>query len=230
VQTAPKLETEEFLSFEDFWQSKGGSTASSHHVEKPKDPRELAAEEAADLVRQARAEADKIRQEAREQGFAEGKIEGEAAGRELYEERLKSFTALMQGLEGQQGQILRQHEGEMLILIKAMVDRLVQHEVSVNPLVIQSCLKNAMEFVVENSTVRIHLNAEDLARIKKASLENPGFFEGSGRIQLVEDPGISVGGCLLRTDFGEIDLTLENCREKLYAAVENAFLSALSVG
>jgi flagellar assembly protein FliH len=109
-----------------------------------------------------------------------------------------------------------------------MVDRLVNHEVSVNPRVIQACFREAMEFVVENSVVQVHLHSEDFHRIKEASLENPTMIAGKSRVELVDDPNISQGGCLLKTDFGEIDATLESCREKLYEAFDRAFLAALA--
>jgi flagellar assembly protein FliH len=85
-----------------------------------------------------------------------------------------------------------------------------------------------MEFVVENSDVQVHLHTEDFNRIKEASMENPALLSGKGRVQLVDDPNISQGGCLLKTNFGEIDSTLEKCREKLYEAVDRAFLAALA--
>jgi flagellar assembly protein FliH len=37
-----------------------------------------------------------------------------------------------------------------------------------------------------------------------------------------------VGGCFLKTDFGEIDATLENCKARLYDAVEQAFIAAMA--
>ncbi|HSR37135.1 MAG TPA: FliH/SctL family protein, partial [Desulfurivibrionaceae bacterium] len=107
-------------------------------------------------------------------------------------------------------------------------DRLVHHEISVNPLVIQACLQQAMTFVVENSLVKVHLHSDDLHRIKEISLENPALFEGKNRVQLVEDPAIGQGGCLLKTSFGEIDATIEGGKAKLYEAVEQAFLAALA--
>ncbi|MGV1099436.1 FliH/SctL family protein [Thiovibrio sp. JS02] len=226
VQSAPKLETEEFLSFEDFWQKEAAGEPEAP-AEKPRDPREIAEEEAAEIVRQAREQAERIKQDAHDKGFARGEAAGSAAGHEQYRGRIAALDAFLAALEGQRGAVLRQYEEDLLALIRSMVERLVHHEVSVNPLVIQACLKNAMEFVVENSTVQIHLNNEDFNRLKKASLENPRLIEGKNRIQLVEDPNISAGGCLLKTDFGEIDATLENCKEKLYAAVDKAFLAAL---
>ena len=227
VQTAPSLETEEFLSFEDFWQAKPGS-AEAKQLARHRSPQEIAMEEAAKIMRRAGEQAESLRQEAYAEGLARGEAAGKAEGLAQYEQRLQDFAALFAALDGDQEALLRQHEESLLALITTMVDRLVYHEVSVNPLVIQACLKKAMEFVVENSTVRIHLHGDDFARLKKASLENSRLIEGKNRIQLVEDPNIALGGCLLKTDFGEIDATLENCKARLYAAVEQAFRAAMA--
>ena len=227
VQSAPSMDTEEFLSFEDFWQVKPGS-AEAKRLEKHKSPREIAMEEAAEILRQAGDQAETLRQEAYAEGFAKGEAEGKAAGLAQYEQQREELAALLRALEGEREAVLRQHEESMLALVTAMVDRLVYHEISVNPLVIQACLKKAMEFVVENSTVQIHLHGDDFTRLKKASLEDSRLIEGKNRIQLVEDPNIAVGGCFLKTDFGEIDATLENSKTRLYAAVEQAFIAAMA--
>ena len=227
TQSAPSLETDEFLSFEDFWQGMPGS-AEAKELERRKSPQEIAMEEAAEIIRQAGEQADKLKDEAYAEGFAKGEAEGKAAGLARYEKQREELAALFTALNGEREAVLRQHEESMLALITSMVDRLVYHEVSVNPLVIQACLKKAMEFVVENSTVRIHLHGDDFARLKKASLEDSRLIEGKNRIQLVEDPNIDVGGCFLKTDFGEIDATLENSKARLYAAVERAFLAAMA--
>ena len=185
-------------------------------------------EEAAEILRQAGDQAETLRQEAYAEGLAKGEAAGKAAGLAQYEQQCAEFAALFAALNGEREAVLQQHEEDMLALITTMVDRLVYHEVSVNPLVIQACLKKAMEFVVENSTVQIHLHGDDFARLKKASLEDSKLIEGKNRIQLVEDPNIAVGGCFLKTDFGEIDATLENSKARLYEAVEQAFLAAMA--
>ena len=228
VQTAPSLETEDFLSFEDFWQVKPGSAEAKRLERHHMSPREIAMEEAAEILRQAGEQADTLKDEAYAEGLAKGEAEGKAAGLAQYEKQLQELGALFASLDGERESLLRQHQESMLTLITSMVDRLVYHEVSVNPLVIQACLKKAMEYVVENSTVAIHLHGDDFGRLKKASLENSRLIEGKNRIQLVEDPNIDVGGCFLKTDFGEIDATMETCKARLYAAVEQAFLAAMT--
>lgn len=227
TQAGPRLETEEFLSFEDFWQAKPGS-AEAKRFARHRSPQEVAMEEAAEMIRQAGAQAEKLREQAYAEGLAKGEAAGKAAVLAQDEQQRQELAALLDALNGEREALLLQHEESMLALITTMVDRLVYHEVSVNPQVIQACLKKAMEFVVENSTVEIHLHGDDFARLKKASLENSRLIEGKNRIQLVEDPNIAVGGCFLKTDFGEIDATLENSKARLYAAIEQAFFAAMA--
>lgn len=228
VETTPTPVHDDFLSFMDFWQRKEDGVAVPE--EKPKSPAELAREEADAILAEARAEAARVMQEAYDSGYAEGEAAGLADGKKVYDEQVAKLDALLAALNGQRAEVMKNHEQDLLTLVHTMVDRLVHHEVSVNPLVIRTCLAEAMEFVVENSVVQVHLHSEDFNRIKKASLEDSSLLAGKNRVQLVEDPNISEGGCLLKTDFGEIDATLENCREKLYAAVDAAFLAALAAG
>lgn len=227
--------SDEFLSLTDFWKGGGGvpPVAAKEGAAKPgsppiRDERELARRQGEEFVRQAQAEAARIEQEAHDRGFAKGEAEGRAAGKQEYDAQVRQFAAFLDTLQNQRAEVFSRYEREIMALITTMVDRLVHHEASVNPLVIQACLQQAMGFVVENSLVKVHLQTEDLHRIKEISLENPALFEGKNRVQLVEDPAIAQGGCLLKTSFGEIDATLESCKAKLYEAVEQAFLAALA--
>ena len=192
------------------------------------DPRELARREAEETVAKAREDAARIEQEAYDKGFAKGEQDGLAEGEKKLAEEIGKVEGFLKTLNDQIVDVQGHHEQNLLVLVKAMVDRLVNHEVSVNPMVIQSCLKKTMDYVVENSVVKVHLHTDDFNRLKEAGLTNPALFEGKNRVQLIEDPNISLGGCLVSTDFGEIDATLESCRDKLYAAVDQALMAALA--
>ncbi len=219
-----------FRSFKELCQDAESNSPGDSAVSGPIDAREAARREAEDIVSKAKEQASNIEREAYDKGFSKGEQEGLAAGEKKYAEEIDRTKDLFQALQSQIETVHRQHEQDLLVLIKAMVDRLVNHEVSVNPTVIQACLKKAMEFVVDNSVVKVHLHTDDFNRLKEAGLANPAVFEGKSKVQLIEDPNISLGGCLVSTDFGEIDATLEGCRDKLYEAVDRAFIAALSDG
>lgn len=178
-----------------------------------------------ELLEQARQEAESIRKQAHEQGYAQGEQEGRQAGQEKYDQAAHRLEAVLAVLDRDIGERNERHEEELLLLIKAMVDRLTRHETSVNGKVIQACLREALQFVAENARVKVHLHTDDFERLREASLEEPSLLEGKNHLELVEDPTVAAGGCLLETDFGEVDATLETSRQKLYDAVDSIFRS-----
>ncbi len=223
------VEDDGFLPFADLWQKddKGPAAKQPDAAQIHREKQEASRRQGEEILRQAQENAARIEREAYEKGFAEGRQDGLAEGLGKFEPLTQQFEGLYNAIHGQREAVNSRYEGDLLVLVKTMVDRLVNHEVSVNPRVIEACLKKAMEYVVENSLVRVHLNPDDFNRLKAAGLEDPALLEGRNTLQLVEDPGVSAGGCLLSTDFGEIDATIENCRDRLYEAVDRAFLDAL---
>lgn len=184
--------------------------------------------EAKRLISEAEARVATIEQEAYDKGFAKGEAEGRRKGEEALAAKIDQTAQVIATVGKERQRICELYEKDTLAVVMAMVEKLVGHEVSVNSAVIENCLHRAMKFVVDNSQVVAHLHPEDFLRIKEAAVEDPLFLQNAGRLELMEDPAISQGGCLLETTFGEIDATLENCKDKLYAAVEQAFLAALA--
>ena len=215
-----------FLSFVSIWEEAESGPVVESAVDPLQQLREREEEikrQGEEILRQAREEATRIEEEAYRTGFAKGEEEGLVAGRERYDEKLRQLDGLIANIAGNLDQRNRRYEEELLLLVTTMVERLGHHEVSVNPKVIQACLREALAFVIEKSVVRVHLHPDDFSRVKEASLENPALLEGKNRIELMEDGSISEGGCFLETDFGDVDATLEHRRDKLYEAVSQAF-------
>jgi flagellar assembly protein FliH len=179
------------------------------------------------ILKNVEADKKRIEEEAFQKGFAAGKQQGQEAGLKEFEGKINQAASLVSELEKERVRIREAYEHDILTLAKVMVERLVHHEMTINPLVIQASLKKALDYVVENSQVKVHLHHEDFELVKQATLKDPSLLPGKARIQLVEDAAISQGGCLLETDFGEIDATFENGRDLLFAAVDKAVTSAL---
>ncbi len=184
--------------------------------------------ETVQLVAAANAKVEQIKKEAYAAGFAQGESEGRKAGQASFDEKIRLIAEQIVLLSGERQQVQKEYEADALTLIRVMVDKLTNHEVSVNPKVIEACLAKVMTYVIGQSKVVVHLNPEDFLTIKDVVMENPLFLEGAGRVELMEDLAISQGGCLLKTAFGEIDATLEHCKEQLDQAVAQAFLASLA--
>lgn len=197
-------------------------------VEVARQELEQAKVEAQRLVEEAKGRVEQLEKEAYDKGFQEGEAAGRKVGEEALAEKINQASKTIEAVKVERKRICSLYEKDILALVNAMVEHLVNHEVSVNHRVIEKCLHKALGFVVDNSQVVAHLHPEDFLRIKDAVVEDPLFLDNAERVELMEDPAISQGGCLLETTFGEIDATLENCKEKLLGAVEQSFLVALA--
>lgn len=231
VKKAAPPSRDGFMSLVSFWEQSGEGPGAKPPVDPQQQLREMEAEirrQGEEILANARAEGARIEEEAYTKGFARGEEAGRAAGEQSYAEGLRRLDTVMAAIKNQLTEKNSRYEEELLLLVTTMVDRLVHHEVSTNPRVIQACLQRALSFVVEKSVVRVHLHPDDFSRIREASLVNPALLEGKRRIELMEDGSIEEGGCFLETDFGDVDASLDHAREKLYDAVELAFRAAFA--
>ncbi len=178
----------------------------------------LARSRAEIIIEEAQGEAERLKA----QGLAEGRRQGAVETASM----MRSYEELLGHIQEQRADLHRQFETDIIILVKAMTEQLANHEVTVNPRVIQACLRHAMGFVVEQSEVRVRLHPEDFQRIKAAGLEEPSLLEGRSQVHLIEDLTVSMGGCFLESSFGEIDATLECRRAQLFTALDEAFRAA----
>lgn len=220
-----------FMSLVSFWEQTGDAPGREPEI----DPLEVLREKEEEIKRQgeeilanARAEAAKVEEEAYQKGFAQGEEEGRSEGKKSFDEAVQRLELMFAAIERQLSEENTRYQEELMVLVTTMVDRLVQHEVSTNPRVIQACLMRALSFVVEKSVVKVHLHPDDFSRIREASLENPSLLEGKRRIELMEDGSIAEGGCFLETDFGDVDASIDHGREKLFEAVDRAFRVSLA--
>lgn len=168
------------------------------------------------MIAAAQARVAQIEREAYDKGLAAGKAFGEAEEKA----RLAKIDALLTAIEGERSSLHAQYEADILLLIKAMVDRVLFYEVTINPQAIEVCLQTALVYAVENSTIVVRLHNQDLERLQQAARERPELVAGYKKIELVADPALALGGCILDTGFGEIDASLESRKAKVFAAID----------
>jgi len=162
-----------------------------------------------------------LEQEAYEKGFAQGQKDGEELGRRQYETLANRLKEILKGLEKTLSEHILALEPQLFTLLKLMTEKLVLKEVSVSPEVIKNCLREALTRVVEQTQVKIHLHPDDVEFLEEILGELREEFARVKDFEIVSDPSLSRGGCLLETDFGLIDATLDRRWREILARLED---------
>ncbi len=217
---------ESFQALDSLWHQPGVEEAAAVRARLEREVAETE-EKCRAMVAAAEDRVAAIEAEAREKGMAKGREEGRAAADAQLQEALARLEALMDALKRERGQLHERYRDDIVTLVKVMVDKVLFHEVATNPKVIEACLATALNYVVENSAVRVQLHPDDLARLREIMLVNPDAFGNAEQIELVENPALTPGGCRLESAFGDVDAGVETRRQRLFAAIDAVFAKAL---
>ncbi|HVN80272.1 MAG TPA: FliH/SctL family protein [Terriglobia bacterium] len=165
-------------------------------------------EQAEALLRKAQLQAAEIEKEAYERGFNEGQKAGKEVGEKMVEASLKQYALTLEELGNLRTQVLSASEREVVRLALEIARKVVKREVTIDEDIILALVKVAMKRLGEESVMTVRLNPRDVQSILRLR-NGAGGSVLSEAIQLVEDPLISRGGCLIETESGIIDGRVE---------------------
>jgi flagellar assembly protein FliH len=162
------------------------------------------------LEEESRAGLDEARKEAEDQGRAAGKEEGFAAGKAEVERLIQRTQIMLERAQDKRGEILTETEQEIIDLV-LLIARKVIKVISENQrtVIIQNVVQ-ALRKVKTRGDVTIRVNLADLNLTTGHTKDFIQQVEGVKSIQVVEDSSVDSGGCIIETDFGEIDARISS--------------------
>ncbi len=175
-----------------------------------------------EVLIQAETEAENIRRKAHQEGFESGRVEAAAQMTEAAERLMRAAGEM----NGQQQAILRELEQEIIDLVLLAVSKVVTQELKINKEVVVGAVQAALERVGRSRSVKIRLNPEDLALITERKSELEMTHPRLSELDLMADPDVALGGCVVETEFEEIDSTLETRLASLSEVMEQVLKGA----
>jgi len=186
-------------------------------------PEELAHAEGERILAAARAEAEDLKRQGREQGYADGLKEGMDQGRaEGREEGLKELRdALERWLA--MGDALSEAwrarfdgvEAEAKGLAVAAAEQLVQGHLALEPDAVLAVVRDCMRRAAEAELVTVLVSPKDVALVRAHREELAALLKGTGRFEILEDPKVEGGSCIVETKTQVIDATRATRMESL---------------
>jgi len=140
---------------------------------------------------------NQAREEGRNDGYAEGKAE--------VDRLIERTHTVLERAQDKRGEILVQTEEEVIRLVLLMVRKIVKVISENQREVVISNVIEALKKVKDRGNIIIRVNTADLKLTTEHTKEFIKELEGVKSIQVAEDSSVDAGGCVIETDFGEID-------------------------
>ena len=177
-----------------------------------------ARDEAAQIIAQAEEQSVIMAEAARDRLSAEIRSELEAEITEEMNQLRDQFAATIEQMSGLNSEIVAQSETGLVELALEIAKKIVAREVTIDREVALTLVKISLAKLHNRTFAKVLLNPEDFAYLQ--SHHEKADFHGS--IELVEDRSISLGGCLIQTETGEIDARIESQFDEIaYGLLKN---------
>lgn len=162
--------------------------------------------QAEEVMKDAQRRGEEIESRAYSQGFDQGKKDGEEIGRKQYQAIAQRLEKLLNRISAGAEALLPHYEAQMVKVAMTAARHTVEREIKLSPDIVLESIRAAMGQVVEGSVVHLHLNPSDIEALED-EIKERFAVPGSAGLDIVNDPGIDRGGCLIETEYGLIDAT-----------------------
>jgi flagellar biosynthesis/type III secretory pathway protein FliH len=162
-----------------------------------------------DEIDAARAEAERIREEARAEGYAAGLAEGLEHARQDLAPAGRALAEALQEAVTQSDRLAASLEREAVELALAVAEKVVAGAVAERPERVLDVITGTLRGIVERSRLTILVHPDDVPLVREGIGAVVQELGGVDHCEVQAERRVARGGALLRTSEGEIDVRLE---------------------
>jgi len=164
------------------------------------------------MLSEARRQAEEIKQA----GFEEGFRRGFAKGKEEGLSRVSTMFHLASSMARAREILAAELACELAKIALMAAEKVIEREIDEKPEVVAELVKRLAKELSRQDSLRVLVNPGDLKAIRSAGIEFPAACE------LVADPSIEAGGCVVELEGESIDARLKTRVKQLWRAVAGA--------
>jgi flagellar assembly protein FliH len=132
-------------------------------------------------------------------------------------EALQRVAHAVEVLKLQAERLAEQARADALEIGFRVARRILEAELSSSPEPFFALVRSALKRAGESRKVTVRVHPQD-ARVLAPALARDGLGVASATVEVVQDPSLSPGDCVVDTDFGKVDGRLQTRLEELHQA------------
>jgi flagellar assembly protein FliH len=166
-----------------------------------------------------------VQEEAYKKGFdlgrQEGRVEAIREASTQIESDIRSFGELILNLQSQYQQLAKLNEGRLVELVFKIASRLAAKTLEYDTQAITEVVRQAVESVSSQDKVTIQIHPSLIQFFEELKTHSGREYDFLKSVDMEPNESISIGGCVVRTQFGEIDAQFETRMENLWQSLKH---------
>lgn len=169
-----------------------------------------AKDEADRIIKTAESQEEIIKNRSSQEGYDNGYKDGFKIGEDEQNRLVERIHKIIETIMTRRQEILKETEAQIVELVVLMTRKVVKVISENQKSVIANNILAALNKVKSRGEVILRVNMEDAKIATQNLMEFTKRVENVSKITIIEDSSIEKGGCIVETDFGEIDATIQS--------------------
>ncbi len=165
---------------------------------------------AAALVMDAEKQVDIITEGARKEGFDRGHVDGYESGKAEVERLIEQLHSIINHAINKRNEIIEESETHLINLVLLITKKVVKVISENQKNVVINNVIQALRKLKSRGEVVIRVNLEDVGLTSEHVKDFMRMVENVKSVTVVEDSSVDKGGCVIETDFGQIDARISS--------------------
>lgn len=171
---------------------------------------EEARQEADQMRRDAQNEVDQIRKNAYNEGFEQGREDGFNSGKPEVDRLIYQLHHIIDKTLEKRNEIIEESETQLINLVLLIAKKVVKVISENQKNVVINNVIQALRKLKSRGQVLIKVNLEDVELTTGHVKDFMRMVDNVQSVTVVEDSTVDKGGCIIETDFGEIDARISS--------------------
>ena len=160
--------------------------------------------------------------EAYDLGMEEGRKEAFKKHSQMIENQLQHLATLVQSIVGMKTDLMSYNESHLVRLMYHMASRIARVQISTHSETVIESIKQAVVIAQSEEKITVRVSPKQLEFLEELQKATGREFEFLKAVKFEGDETVTEGGCILETNYGEIDSRVEQRVEKLWEALVEA--------
>ena len=162
------------------------------------------------LKEKVEAEVDTIRKNAEKEGFEKGREEGFKSGKGEVERLVEQLHSMLDRIIEKRNDIIDETESQLVNLVLMIAKKVIKVISENQKNVVINNVIQALRKLKSRGEVLIRVNLEDVELTSEHVKDFMRMVENVRSVTVVEDSTVDKGGCIIESDFGDIDARISS--------------------
>ncbi|QFI14424.1 flagellar assembly protein FliH [Borrelia sp. CA_690] len=154
-------------------------------------------------------------------GREEGYKKGYESGFEDFDKTMRKLHSIIASLIAERKGILESSSGQIVSLVMQIAIKVIKRITDSQKDIVLENVNEVLKRVKDKTQITIRVNLDDLDIVRHKKNDFISRFDIIENLEIIEDPNIGKGGCIIETNFGEIDARISSQLDKIEEKFKN---------